>query len=349
MAIDGMAGEVRMKRKLLTGIGLAFGWLLLVSSCEPFLFSMFPGYLADATAVADLNGSITGSNVEHFDFCVLNNGTLEYVFVLANNYDGTKTLFVYDSDLVLKAQFANTIFGSRHFVDMAGNFVIGGAYLNPGITSASTINIIPNNPWGTDGNGCVLSSNGVLANVLLQAGHPFLDGRAFNNSWGVATLQPMVPSAQIDVNSIGYNLVYTGRLYNVMIGTVPVTVSILSLRDWNGWPEEGLAVLYVDGQYTDYSSPLPILTSLPPGRYVRSLGGLASDNEAVFAVNEGLVLRGADGTMRLVGWDGQLRAVTRDNGASGQVLIDFSPVNYYYVLDPASLQLIKARDWWQKN
>ena len=334
---------------------IVLGLLLLAVSCEPFLLSTFPGYLADATAVADLSGTINGASVEQFYFFVLDNGTTEYAFILAYMYDGSKNLYVFSSNLSPLFTASNSNFGSRHFVSAGTEFVVGSCYFpSSSIIGNNPTSIAGINMMGPDGNGCVLycASSGFSpepVNVLLQAGNSDLSAQVFSQGWG-ASFNP--PNVSISSDGQGYDLVYCGRLYYATIGSVFGNASILVFRDRNGWPQQGTALVYLDNSdYSDYSNPTPLLNSSALGRIVIPLGGLNNNNNSssAFAVQDGLVVRGSDGNMRLIGWDSQVKATTRDDGASGQVLIDFSPVDYYYVFDPASLKLYKARDWWEKN
>jgi hypothetical protein len=325
---------------------IVLGLILLSVSCEPFFFSTFPGYLSDATAVADVGALLTGASVQNYNFCVLNNGTNEYAFVLATGFDGSRTLYVFSSGLAFVASFSIPGFGSRHFVGTSGEFVIGGCYLDPDITATSTVNVIGGNSWGSDGQGCVLPY-GELDNVFLEAGGPILNAAVFTSAW--TTVSPN-SSVAIGDGIRGYNLVYTGRLYALSsaspFGTGPA--SFLGFADWSSWPNQGYLVIYTNMTSTFFNTPPPLL-SAGSGRLTVPLGDVASDNTPIFAIRDGMVVRGADGNMRFITWDGQLQATTRDDGASGRVFIDFSPVDFYYVFDPSSLKLYKARDWWQKN
>ncbi|MBN2351142.1 MAG: hypothetical protein JXD23_01135 [Spirochaetales bacterium] len=331
---------------------IVLGLLLLAVSCEPFLFSSFPGYLADATAVADLSGTLAGLQVDQFDFFVLNNQVNEYAFVLAKLYDGNRNLYVYTSDLSLVMSLTDSHsgfkFGERHFVDTGMNFVIGECYLPYNFTPTSTPSSISNSLFGSDSGGCVLVPGGTAVNVLMQTEYSNLR-YAIYSDWSSS---PPESSAPISPAGGGnFDLEYTGRLFNAPLASPPASpepVSILAFRDRSNWPEQGYAVVYADyGGYPDFALP-PILSE-SAGRQVFSLGNLHGDNNSVFATVDGIVVRNADQTMRLIGWDRQVKALTRDNGASGQVLIDFSPADYYYVFDPNNQKLYKARDWWQTN
>ncbi len=247
--------------------------------------------------------------------------------------------------------FSSPVFGSRHFVSAAGDFVVGGCYIVKGISPTSTVSTIPNNVFGSDGNGGALFYSGSLVNVLLRAGGTSLNAQAYTQATPWNTISPNPGSADIGGNGLGYNLVYEGRLFNIPSGALgsPGPASYLGFCEFDNWPNRGYLLVLVDAQYGNYNSPAPLLAPSPPGRYVIPLGEVAGDNTPMFVVRDGIVVRGADGNMRFYGWDGQLKGTTRDDGASGRVYLDFSPVDYYYVFDPSSLKLYKARNWWQKN
>ena len=337
---------------------IVLGLLLLAVSCEPFLFSNFPGYVADATAVADLSGTFAGADMEHYDFFVLNNGANEFAFLVATSYDGAKNLYIYTSDLSTMFHFnaseSGSQFGARHFVSAAGEFVVGDYYFKTAdISSAAMPSTIPGSAYGPDTGGCALFTSGSPSpspvNALFQIDGSGLSYSTYNSGWGSQTSSTV--SLVLTGNS-DFRLLYAGHIVNVTISNptpVPASVSVLAFRNDSEWPEQGSAVIFVDNAYMDFSSPTPLLTESRPGRLLFPLGGVRDEENSVFATVDGLVVRNADSTMRLIGWDGQVKAATRDNGASGWVLIDFSPVDYYYVFDPLSLKLYKARDWWQTN
>jgi hypothetical protein len=325
--------------------------LLLAVSCEPFFLSLFPGYLADATAVADLNVFLLGASVEHFDFCVLNNTSVEYAFVLASYYDGKRTLFIFDSDLVFLASITNPGFGARHFVATDGSFVIGNQIIAPYALTTTTIG---NTPW-PDGQGFVALRANVSIDMLVDGGGGSINVQYYDNAGRLIDVPNGNDPVQISRDAKPtFDLVFCGRVQNVVLNAYSFpNISVLAFRDYSDWPEQGYAVYLLDSSllsYGDLASSAPLLQpSATNGHLVFPLGGIQSDRNSISVTRDGIVVRGEDKTLRLFGWDGQVQAATRDNGASGKVFFDYSPADYYYVFDPASLKLFKARDWWQTN
>jgi hypothetical protein len=340
-----------MKVKAAAPMGLLISWLSLFSACEPFQLSLFPGYIADAAALGDLSGYITPSNVEHYDFCVLGNGTSEDVFLVTYQYDGQKILYVFNSDLSFLTSLTDPNLGSRHCVDSAGNFVIGDCVLAPAAVPGSfTTSSIINHPW-ENGSGGVLLRGGIPANAVLESSGSSIRTQFYDNTWQTAVSSETF----VAINSTGtssYNLITCRRLQNIQVSTATLDVAVLVLRDYSSWPNQGYAVVLLETPapgYYDFTACEPLLNPALPYRYVFSLGGIGEEGGTVFAVSEGLVVRGQDRIMRFFSWDGSIQATTRDNGASGQVYLDYGFKDYYYAFDPDTLKIYKSRDWWRKN
>ena len=78
--------------------------------------------------------------------------------------------------------------------------------------------------------------------------------------------------------------------------------------------------------------------------YLGSIGW----GDDVWVAPPGIVNRAKDGTFKLRLWDGTLAAETRNISTSGELLMDYGWQGYYYIFDPGSKKLFKARYWWEK-
>ena len=332
-----------MKKKILLIVILALG----MTSCEPFMMSPFPGFLPDLDATVYVGGYFPVSDVEHYELCALNNGTEEYIFLQAQLYSGDRRIVVFNT--ALQNIFAETSdeFGSRTLVDTDGYFVIGRRVYDLSVLPPNVYSIASGDSYMP---GCVINDQNVLldsdgANVLFQA---FTDNTspppwASTGDLFSGASKPIPPSGVWAY----YDLVYarwfpTMDLNQLHIGTMGGSVLVFSESNPDE-PNIGYAV--VIDRMTDLSESGPFISGGSPCHTI-VLGSLGWDD--VWVAPPGIVNRAKDGTFKLRLWDGTLAAEIRNITTSGELLMDYGWQGYYYIFDPGSKKLFKARYWWEK-
>jgi hypothetical protein len=300
-----------------------------MGSCEPFKLSSFPGFLTDLDEYLDLSGFFSGGDVEHYELFTLNNGPTEYVCLLAVFYSGNQSLYIFDDTLTQLgvSPLQNDLFGSRHFRDINGNFVVGSQVLDPFFASGPQIN------EGKEGQGGTFNDSSVLKNTVINSTNGFsLTFRFYLFDWSALNGLPY------DVN-IG-----TGPSSHYYLSAVrrvdSINATVLLLRESSDSENRGYAVIL--NTLANVRAYTFLLFNAP----TLSLGDIEDE---VYIANEGVIAKGRDGLIRLFGWDNKVIASTRAYSSEGKVLIEYGFNGFYYVFDPGTMKLYKARNWWQKQ
>jgi hypothetical protein len=330
--------EVRgMKTKILLIVILALGMM----SCEPFMVSPFPGFLPDLDAAADVSGYFPASDVEHYELCALNNGTEEYVFLQAQLYSGDRRIVIFNT--ALQNIFAETSdqLGGRHMVDVSGLFIIGNRLYDMTAFPPGAVPISAGDPYMF---GCVINNT----NVILSSSGVDVMFSEYTAAWAPNGLLFATPKAIVPGGVPGYFDLAYSRWFPTMdlslLHSASIGGAVLVFRKSNpDEPDTGYAVIIDQDAYIDVSQPL--ITGDPHCHTVL-LGSLGWDD--VWVAPPGIVNRAKDGTYKLRLWDGTLAAETRNITTSGELLMDYGWQGYYYIFDPGSKKLFKARYWWEK-
>ncbi len=314
--------------------------MLPVMSCEPFMLSMFPGYLPDLVASADMSGYFRDVDVEHYELCAMFDGTRECVFLQAQYYSGARRLLVFNDALQIIHEEINGDFGSRHLVDISDNFVIGQQLLNMSSLPAISLDMT-NNP-GSYGFGGVI--NGF--NTIIDRSGDSVVFRYYNDTWAVLSIPPPDTFSVTPAGMAGnYELIYSRWFPDLDLTSLSVSdpgANVLIFRDTDDTSGNmGFAV--VIDQSTALTASYPSLIGGPAPCHTIPLGPISWE---AWVMSAGIMYRTRDGALQLRLWDGTLAAATRDIAPEGELCMDYGYVDNYYLFDPDSKKLFKAMNWW---
>lgn len=316
--------------------------LLLLASCEPFIISTFPGFLADINAFADLSKEFANLDVEHFEvFAMTNNMDEEYVFVFAHVYNNNPVIIVCDEKFKFIQRLPDAGWWDRHFVDVNGYFVIGSTRFS--ISAPPTPSVSMQSPFPPDdGIGGViatgLSPTPNPINALISNNYSQMAVSYYDTNWNFSTTD------YVNYESTSENNFWIKKLERISNLPPPfpvdsaVSVIVYEKESWD--ESESFALILFDGIYDSITYYNPLDMEMVPKIRLGSVG------RDVFVTRDGVVAQDHSGAQRLYSWNGIKIAESRAH-ADENVVMDYGDKDSYYVFDPGSRRLYKAHFWWR--